>query len=71
MPVVFESSEIVVGANRRRVFRKDTGMIAFSRREAIGLKLKALRPARRKADDGPDAKQIGGFGNPVFSPDCG
>ncbi len=43
--VVFESREVIVGVDRRRkrkLFRKDTGVIAFSRREALELRLSEL-----------------------------
>jgi hypothetical protein len=43
--IIFESDEIIIGADRKnkyRTFRKDTGSIAFSRREAIEMRLMEL-----------------------------
>lgn len=40
--IVFETEEVIVGADRKnkyRTFRKDTSAIAFSRREALELRL--------------------------------
>jgi len=51
--VVFETSEIVIGATRRnkyKTFRKDTGVIAFSRRELLEVKLSRLRSKTEKME---------------------
>ena len=40
--IVFETEEMIVGADRKnkhRTFRKDIGAIAFSRREALEMRL--------------------------------
>ncbi|MFT3746065.1 MAG: hypothetical protein QM785_17475 [Pyrinomonadaceae bacterium] len=44
--IIFETAELVIGATRRnkyKTFRKDTGAIAFSRRELIDVKIAKLR----------------------------
>jgi hypothetical protein len=43
--IVFESDEIIIGSDRKnkyRTFRKDTGLIAFSRREVLEMRLADL-----------------------------
>ncbi len=43
--IVFESDEIIIGSDRKnkhRTFRKDTGLIAFSRREILEMRLADL-----------------------------
>ncbi|MCU0238295.1 MAG: hypothetical protein MUC29_02555 [Pyrinomonadaceae bacterium] len=52
--IIFENEEIIVGASRRnkyRTFRKDTGLIAFSRREILETKLSNLRYKEEIADE--------------------
>lgn len=56
--IIFESEEIIVGADRKnkyQTFRKDTGLIAFSRREAIEMKLADLT-TRQNSEAKQDAK---------------
>lgn len=64
--IVFETEDMVIGATRRnkyKTFRKDTGAIAFSRRELIDVKLAKLRGKAERAE-----RKIGvnRFNNPVF-----
>jgi hypothetical protein len=56
--IIFESDEIIIGADRKnkyRTFRKDTGLIAFSRREAIETRLMELT-GNQLSEVKPDAK---------------
>jgi hypothetical protein len=64
--VTFETDEIVIGATRRnkyKTFRKDTGVIAFSRRELLDVKLAKLRDKAERME-----RKIGGnrFSGSVF-----
>jgi predicted transcriptional regulator len=62
--VTFETNEIVIGATRRnkyKTFRKDTGVIAFSRRELLDVKLAKLRG---KAERMERKLGVTGFNNP-------
>jgi hypothetical protein len=52
--IIFENEEIIVEAskqNKYRTFRKDTGLIAFSRREILETKLSNLRHKEEIADE--------------------
>lgn len=52
--IIFESADIMVGADRKnkhRTFRKDTGLIAFSRREVLEMRLGALT-TKKKVETG-------------------
>jgi hypothetical protein len=43
--IIFESDDLIVGADRKnkhRTFRKDTELIAFSRREVLEMRLNEL-----------------------------
>ena len=65
--IVFETSEIVVGAtkkNKFKTFRKDTETIAFSRREVLEMKISDLTRHEEKKDENLNFKQ---FDNPTFS----
>ena len=64
--IVFETSEIVVGAtkkNKFKTFRKDTETIAFSRREVLEMKISDLTRYEEKKDENSNFKQ---FDNPAF-----
>ena len=64
--IVFETSEIVVGAtkkNKFKTFRKDTEKIAFSRREVLEMKISDLTRYEEKKDENSNFKQ---FDNPTF-----
>jgi len=56
--IIFESADIVVGADRKnkyRTFRKDTGLIAFSRREVLEMRFGALTK-KQKSEKSKDEK---------------
>jgi hypothetical protein len=56
--IIFESDEIIVGADRKnkyRTFRKDTGTIAFSRREIVEMQLADLT-VKQHSEVGKNAK---------------
>ncbi|GEM_PF-2577715 len=56
--IIFESADIVVGADRKnkyRTFRKDTGLIAFSRREVLEMRFGALTK-KQKLEKSKDEK---------------
>lgn len=56
--IVFESTEIIVGADKKnkcRTFRKDTGVIAFSRREALEMRL--LELTHKKQTEGENIEK--------------
>lgn len=62
--IIFESADIVVGADRKnkyRTFRKDTGLIAFSRREVLEIRLGALTK-KQKSEAGKN-ENIKGLDN--------
>ena len=67
--IVFETLEIIVGADRKnkhRTFRKDTGLIAFSRREAIEMKLNDLTNRQQTEAESNEIKHFSNFNCPVL-----
>lgn len=59
--IVFETAEIVIGATRRnkhKTFRKDTGVIAFSRRELLEVELSRLRDRAEKIEKRIGVKRL-------------
>jgi hypothetical protein len=63
--IVFESAEIIVGADRKnkyRTFRKDTELIAYSRREVLEMRLNDLTKKQRMEAKN-EAKIFNGFNN--------
>lgn len=61
--IIFESNDIIIGANRKnkfQTFRKDTNLIAFSRREVLELRL--LEPLKTKEVNQNETKNSGHFG---------
>ena len=66
--IVFETPEIIVGADRKnkyRTFRKDTGLIAFSRREVLEMRLNDLTKKQRMEAKNETTK-FNGFNNSVL-----
>lgn len=64
--VVFETSEIIVGADRKnkyRTFRKDTGLIAFSHKEVLELRLNDLTKKQTKEAESNENKEFNSFDN--------
>ena len=67
--IVFETLEVIVGADRKnkhRTFRKDTGLIAFSRREALEMKLNDLTKKPNSEAESNENQQFNRFNNPVL-----
>lgn len=67
--VIFETEEIIIGVDRRnkyRTFRKDTGAIAFSRREALELRINDLTKKQIKEAENVEKKYFNNFGNSAF-----
>jgi hypothetical protein len=59
--VTFETAEIVIGATRRnkyKTFRKDTGVIAFSRRELLEVELSRLRQRAERIEKRIGVKRV-------------
>lgn len=57
--IIFESDEIIVGADRRnkyRTFRKDTGVIGFSRREVLEMRFACLTKKQKLEAENNDSK---------------
>lgn len=64
--VVFETGGIIVGADRKnkyRTFRKDTGLIAFSRKEVLEMRLNDLTKKQSKEAESNENKQFNRFDN--------
>lgn len=62
--IIFESADIVVGADRKnkyRTFRKDTGLIAFSRREVLEMRFAAL--TQKQKSEARNNENIKGLDN--------
>jgi hypothetical protein len=67
--IIFETDEMVIGADRRnkyRTFRKDTGAIAFSRREALELRINDLTKKQIKEAENFEKKRFNNLGNSAF-----
>lgn len=63
---IFETAEIIVGADRKnkyRTFRKDTGAIAFSRREILEMRLHDLTNKPNAEAETNENKQFNRFNN--------
>jgi hypothetical protein len=62
--VVFESDEIIIGSDRKnkhRTFRKDTGLIAFSRREVLEMRLTDLTKKEVETSEIKNSKHFRGL----------
>lgn len=65
--VVFESREVIVGADRRKkrkLFPKDTGAVAFSRREALEFRFSEM--TRRSSAEEMDNEALPAFDGAVL-----
>jgi hypothetical protein len=64
--IVFETDEMIIGADRKnkyRTFRRDTETIAFSRREALEMKLNDLTKKQTKEAESHENKKFNRFDN--------
>ena len=64
--IIFESAEIIVGANKKnkyQTFRKDTGAIAFSKREVLEMRFHDLAKKAHLESDSEENKQLKHFDN--------
>jgi hypothetical protein len=62
--VVFESDEIIIGSDRKhkyRTFRKDTGLIAFSRCEVLEMRLADLTKKEVETSESKNSKRFHGL----------
>lgn len=62
--IVFESDEIIIGSDRNRkhrTFRKDTGLIAFSRREVLEMRLADLTKKEVEKNEIKDSDSFRGL----------
>lgn len=67
--IVFESNEIIVGANRKnkfQTFRKDTESIAFSRRDVLEMRLKDLTKNPNEEAESNENTHFNSFDNSAF-----
>lgn len=67
--IIFESGEIIVGADRKnkyQTFRKDSGLIAFSRREVLEMRLNDLTHRQKTEAEKNDKKQVNRFNDSAF-----
>lgn len=67
--IIFESEEIVVGADRKnkyQTFRKDSGLIAFSRREVLEMRLNDLTHRQKTEAERNGKKQVNRFNDSAF-----
>lgn len=67
--IIFESKEIIVGATRKnkyKTFRKDTGAIAFSRREVLEMRFKDLKHLANKEEESNEIKRFKDFTDSPF-----
>lgn len=67
--IIFESKEIVVGADRKnrfRTFRKDTGLIAFSRREVLEMRLNDLTHKTDSEAENAEKTQFTNFSDSAY-----
>lgn len=67
--IVFESKDIIVGAdrnNKHQTFRKDTGLIAYSRKEVLEMKIAGLTKKQKSEAESNENKQFNSFDNSAF-----
>jgi hypothetical protein len=65
--IVFESESIIIGRDKKRrfsTFRKDTNLIAFSRREILDIRLAELKMSDKNEKD--ENKIFGVFRNSLI-----
>jgi hypothetical protein len=67
--IVFESDEMIVGAGRKnkyRTFRKDAGLIAFSRREVLEMRIQDLTKRPQTEAESNEKGEFNSIGDPAF-----
>jgi hypothetical protein len=67
--IIFESGEIIVGADRKnkyQTFRKDSGQIAFSRREVLEMRLNDLTHRQKTEAEKNVKKRIKSINDSAF-----